>query len=61
MKDLNSSDASEDREQTDAVKALTSVYHSSLSAAISRFNSDLYYQPRQYLSACLQVDAILAA
>ena len=51
----------EDSEEVDAVKALTAVYHSSLSAAISRFNSDLYYQPRQYLSACLQADTILTA
>ena len=36
-------------------------YNALLSEAISCFNSDLYYQSRQYLSACLQADAILAA
>ena len=45
----------------DALESLTAVYHSALSSALCRFNSDLYYQPRQYLAECLKADAILAA
>ena len=51
----------EDTAAADAASALVMVYRSFLSDAICRFNSDLYYQPRQYLAECLKAGEILAA
>ena len=35
------------------------VYHSWIDAHISDFNTDFYYQPRDYLAACYQEGVIL--
>lgn len=35
------------------------VYHSWIDAHISDFNTDFYYQPRDYLAACYQEEVIL--
>lgn len=42
----------EDVQCGDLVTTLLSVYTSWLSVEIQRFNSDLYYQPRDYLAEC---------
>lgn len=45
----------------DPIRKLMEVYASSFSDAICRFNTDLYYQSRQYLSACWRAGEIIAA
>ena len=45
----------------DPVVKLLEVYASWISDAISRFNSDFYYQPRGYLAECYRAGTILAA
>ena len=45
----------------DPVTKLMEVYSSWMSDALSRFNSDLYYQPRAYLAECYRAGTILAA
>jgi len=45
----------------DTIVKLMEVYASPLSDSICRFNTDLYYQPRQYLSACWRAGEIIAA
>lgn len=45
----------------DPVSKLVEVYSSWMSDALSRFNSDLYYQPRAYLAECYRAGTILAA
>jgi len=45
----------------DPILMLMEVYASSLSDSICRFNTDLYYQSRQYLSACWRAGEIIAA
>ena len=45
----------------DPVSKLVEVYSSWMSDALSRFNSDLYYQPRTYLAECYRAGTILAA
>ena len=46
---------------TDPVAKLVEVYSSWMSDALSRFNSDLYYQPRTYLAECYRAGTNLAA
>lgn len=43
----------------DVISTLNSVYHSSFSDAISDYNSDFYYQSREYIKECYKADAIL--
>ena len=45
----------------DPVTKLMEVYASWMSDALSRFNSDLFYQPRAYLAECYRAGTILAA
>lgn len=45
----------------DPVAKLMEVYSSWMSDALSRFNSDLYYQPRAYLAECYRAGTILVA
>lgn len=45
----------------DPVTKLVEVYSSWMSDALSRFNSDLFYQPRAYLAECYRAGTILAA
>ena len=45
----------------DPVSKLVEVYSSWMSDALSRFNSDLFYQPRAYLAECYRAGTILAA
>ena len=45
----------------DPIDKLVEVYTSWMSDAISRFNSDLFYQPRGYIAECYRAGAILAA
>ena len=42
------------------IVTLFSVYDSWLSTAIQRYNSDLYYQPRDYLAECWRQGKIAA-
>lgn len=43
----------------DHVKGIENIYGSWMSDAISNFNSDLYYQPREYLKECYLSGAVL--
>ena len=43
----------------DIEKGLWQVYHSWIDSSISDYNTDFYYQPRDYLSACYQDGSIL--
>lgn len=45
----------------DTIDKLVEVYTSWMSDAISRFNSDLFYQPRGYIAECYRAGEILAA
>ena len=45
----------------DPVAKLVEVYSSWMSDALSRFNSDLYYQSRGYLAECHRAGTILVA
>ena len=49
----------EDVSTGDRVDTLRQVYDSWLSRDIQRFNSDLYYQPRDYLAECWRQGKIL--
>lgn len=43
----------------DLLQGLRTVYHSFLTNRIMNFNSDLYYQPPDYLAACYREGRIL--
>lgn len=43
----------------DVVKGIWEVYHSWISDAISDYNTDFYYQPRDYIAACYKEGVIL--
>lgn len=43
----------------DIEKGLWQVYHSWIDSSISDYNTDFYYQPRDYLAACYQDGSIL--
>ena len=45
----------------DTISKLLEVYASWMSDALSRFNSDLFYQPRGYIAECYRAGEILAA
>ncbi|MBQ2623779.1 MAG: hypothetical protein IJG18_01625 [Kiritimatiellae bacterium] len=45
----------------DPIAKLFEVYASWMSDALSRFNSDLFYQPRGYIAECYRAGEILAA
>ena len=45
----------------DPISKLVEVYGSWMSDALSRFNSDLFYQPRGYIAECYREGRILAA
>ena len=45
----------------DPVATLLEVYASWMSDALSRFNSDLFYQPRGYIAECYRAGTVLAA
>lgn len=49
----------EDVSPKDPVDGLEKVYRSWISDAISNYNSDLYYQPRDYLKECYLSGKIL--
>lgn len=42
----------EDVTQTDVIDTLLAVYSSWISEAISNYNSDFFYQPRDYIREC---------
>lgn len=48
-------------EEQDPIEKLIEVYGSWVDAAISRYNSDLFYQPREYLAQSYKAGALLAA
>ena len=43
----------------DILKGIWEVYHSWINARISDFNTDFYYQPRDYIAACYQAGEVL--
>ena len=43
------------------LEGVRAVFRSWLCGAILNFNSDLYYQPREYLAACYREGRIIAA
>ena len=43
----------------DIVKGIWEVYHSWISEAISDYNTDFYYQPRDYIAACYDEGKVL--
>ncbi|MBQ3747838.1 MAG: hypothetical protein IJQ34_03215 [Kiritimatiellae bacterium] len=45
----------------DPIAKLIEVYASWMSDALSRFNSDLFYQPRGYIAECYRAGTILVA
>ena len=49
------------RGDADFVSKLVEVYSSWLSDALSRFNSDLFYQPREYIAECYRNGYVVAA
>ena len=49
----------EDVSQSDPVQTLFEVYSSWISDAISNYNSDFYYQPRDYIKECYFAGEIL--
>lgn len=46
-------------EEKDVIKGIFDVYHSWLTDRILNFNSDLYYQSRDYIAACYKEGQIL--
>ena len=49
----------EDVDDGDVVKTLNKVYTSWISDEISNYNTDLYYQPREYLRECYLAGKII--
>ena len=49
----------EDVAGSDPVKGIEAVYGSWMSDAISNYNSDLFFQPRDYLKACYLAGEVL--
>lgn len=43
----------------DVIETLYSVYKSWISEALSNYNSDFYYQPREYIAECYKQKRIL--
>lgn len=46
-------------EDTDILRGIWEVYHSWMDEQISNYNSDLFYQPRDYIAVCYQEGKIL--
>jgi hypothetical protein len=46
---------------SDMISCLVEVYASWISDALSRFNSDLFYQPREYIAECYRAGYVIAA
>ena len=46
--------------QCDLIDLIIKIYNSWLAEAISNYNSDLYYQPRDYISECYKEGKICA-
>ena len=49
------------RGDADVISKLIEVYSSWMSDALSRFNSDLFYQSRVYIAECYRVGHVIAA
>ena len=49
----------EDVCEQDVLKTMAEVYHSWISDAISNYNSDFFYQSREYISVCYKEGEIL--
>ena len=49
----------EDIKKDNTIEALVNVYLSWISDAISNFNSDFYYQPREYIYECYRQGKIV--
>lgn len=47
--------------ENEIFKGIREVYNSWFARKILNFNSDLYYQPREYLAACYKLGHIIAA
>ena len=47
--------------ETDVLQGIRDVFSSWIAQAILNFNSDLFYQPREYLAACYREGHIIAA
>ncbi len=50
----------EDVAGNDTLETLWAVYHSWIDAAISNYNSDFFYQSRDYIRACYLAGEVLA-
>lgn len=48
-------------EEKDVIEGIRNVYASWLTEKILNFNSDLYYQSREYIAACFKEGALLIA
>lgn len=48
-------------EEEEVIKGIKEVYESWLADKILNFNSDLYYQPRDYIAACYKEGKMLSA
>ena len=48
-------------EEANVITGIREVYESWLTERILNFNSDLYYQPRDYIAACYKEGKILSA
>lgn len=46
-------------ENDEIIVGLISVYNSWIDGELSNYNSDLYYQPRDYIAACYKAGGIL--
>lgn len=46
-------------EDSELMKGLWEVYHSWIDAQISDYNTDFYYQPRDYIAACYEEGVVL--
>lgn len=47
--------------QKDSISGIKEIFRSWLAAKISNYNSDLFYQSREYINACYKNGEILAA
>lgn len=47
------------KERGDAVKGLDGIYHSWIEAHISNYNTDFFYQSREYIAACYAEGEVL--
>lgn len=47
--------------ERDVIEVLEEVYHSWISEEISRYNSDFFYQSREYIAECYRSGEVLLA